>query len=155
MSDWNERYHELLDEVQRLQAWKAEAIVVLDGWDEVFDRCAFPATIGDLKSAAVGSFIDGLRARIARQQDSLDAAAEVTAAMGRRAAALEAEVLRKGQLIADFGKALEVPSTTPAERALIDAALAYHRRPATQQPAITLNQLHDACDAVQAERGER
>lgn len=103
--------------------------------------------------------IDQLRAKLASARKTIEA-------MGVRARQLEAELARKGALIGEFGQALTIPGTTAAERALIDAALAWCRIRHggctelvpdgydTPEGGKTMRDLFGTADAVRLERGE-
>lgn len=49
-------------EIERLARWKAEAVEVLKGWNELWDDAGRPGHIGDVQSAAVKTHIDALAA---------------------------------------------------------------------------------------------
>lgn len=47
----------VLDEIDRLRAWKAEAMVVLAEWDEVWEAAGRPGPLGASKAANVRKFL--------------------------------------------------------------------------------------------------
>lgn len=48
----NQPSTELLDEVERLRAWKREALAVLAAWDQVWEALGRPGGLGESKAAA-------------------------------------------------------------------------------------------------------
>jgi hypothetical protein len=56
--------HELLDEIERLRRWKAEAILVLNDWDSVWLSLDIHGQLGEKRSETVINYINELRARV-------------------------------------------------------------------------------------------
>lgn len=55
---------EILNEIDRLRRWKAEAIEVLQHWDAVAERFDLSGHLGEFTADAVGKEIDRLRQRL-------------------------------------------------------------------------------------------
>lgn len=55
----------VLQEIDRLRRWKAEAIEVLQHWDDVAVRFDLSGHLGEFTADAVGTEIDRLLARLA------------------------------------------------------------------------------------------
>lgn len=49
----------VLDEIDFLRRWRAEAVVVLDEWDRVWDAAGRPGQPGRSKAAAVLDWVQG------------------------------------------------------------------------------------------------
>jgi hypothetical protein len=58
----------LLDEIEELRRWKAEAIHVLSQWDDVWQAAGSPGPLGTSKAAAVRDLLDRLRERAERTE---------------------------------------------------------------------------------------
>ena len=60
----------LLDEVDRLRAWKAEAIAVLAEWEETWQALGRPGLVGASKASGVLGEVVRLRAEVATSEDA-------------------------------------------------------------------------------------
>jgi len=57
--------HELVREIQRLKRWKAEALQVLNQWDEAWQAAGCPGQLGESIPMATAAEISRLRATLA------------------------------------------------------------------------------------------
>lgn len=57
----------LRSEIERLQNWKIQALIVLNKWDDVWDVAGFPGALGMSKAECVADEIRRLRAMTAEQ----------------------------------------------------------------------------------------
>jgi hypothetical protein len=51
---------EAADKIERLMAWKAEAIAVLDRWEAVWVACGRPGELGQMRSDATRAEVERL-----------------------------------------------------------------------------------------------
>lgn len=58
----------LLDEIEELRRWKAEATHVLSQWDDVWQAAGSPGPLGSSKAAAVKDLLDRLRVKAEHTQ---------------------------------------------------------------------------------------
>ena len=53
LSLYRAEFKELIDEIESLRRWKAEAIVVIDQWEEVWVAAGRPGPVGAFKAHSV------------------------------------------------------------------------------------------------------
>lgn len=59
---------EAADEIERLRRWKAEAIGVLEGWNQVWEAAGRPGRLGDSQFTSVVAEIERLREELAAER---------------------------------------------------------------------------------------
>ena len=55
----------MADELERLRAWKAEAIEVLNGWEHAWEAAGQPGPLGPSKALAVATALEQMKADLA------------------------------------------------------------------------------------------